>query len=536
MKILSNYKRAMGLVILITLTFLLLACSGGAGDLLVLLLLAGSGGGGGDSPFVGGSGNQTQDAPRYSRPTAYFVDNTSIDIDITAEVAGSAIRYTTDGSNPTCSGGTVYAGPLTISDTTTVKALSCLSGYDDSSVATGIFIEVVPDVNVIQGAGTPIAFAIGLAIDGDIVNVPAGTFTENLGELAVNKNITLIGAGSGSDPATNTIIANALGNGAYVIDISVGGTSGQPTALRNMRIINGTGAPGNDSTGVMITAPNGYIELDNIAVNDNGGDGVAFNPGGSPHYQGFVVVNSDFSGNGNHGFRIPTYVSIELAIDNCSFSNNIGAGVMSHSEEITSTDITITNSAFYNNAAGRSTLGDIVFTDFLGSATLANLSIISNTSDSGIRISGGNPSPTPRGGIAPIGDLSLANVTISGNHQSNASSFYPSAAMVVTRYLGLGNMVMSDVVFNSTSPHGLFLGTINNGTSPDLGNLEIGVGFTNDIALGRHGNSSSYRYSDTDIDATGVTFVNAVDDAEIESSVWHSVDDAALGTVTWTTP
>ncbi|MDM8000526.1 MAG: DUF1565 domain-containing protein [Dehalococcoidia bacterium] len=37
-----------------------------------------------------------------------------------------------------------------------------------------------------------------------------------------------------------------------------------------------------------------------------------------------------------------------------------------------------------------------------------------------------------------------------------------------------------------------------------------------------------------DLDATGVTFVGAMSNAQIEALVWHQVDDAALGLVTWT--
>ncbi len=526
MTIHSTSKIALGFVTLTVLTFFL-ACGGGTGEVALYLMLDDS-----DGDSSGGAGvNLTQAAPRYSRSTVYFVNTTSIDINITAEVAESTIRYTTDGSDPSCSSSTVYAPPLTISDTSTVKAISCLSGYDDSPVATGVFIEVIPDVNVIPGAGTPIAVAIGFAIDGDIVNVPAGVYTENLGELAVNKNITLIGAGSGSDPATNTIIANAIGNGNYVIDISVGGTSDQPTALRNMRIINGTGAAGNDSTGVMITAPTGYIELDNIAANDNDGDGVAFNPGGSPHYQGFVVKNSDFSGNGNQGFRIPTYVSIELSIDNCTFSNNVRAGFESLSQNLAATNISITNSSFYNNASLVYQFADIYISKLAGTLSLSDVSIISNSSESGIRITGAGNTPT---GLIAVNSIALNSVTISGTQQSLGT--YPSGALVITRYLGLANLVMNDVILNSSAPNGLFLGTITPGAGPNPGNLKLGVNFSYDISLGTHGNSGGYTPTDIAIDATGAIFVNAVDDAEIESSVWHSVDDAALGTITWTTP
>ncbi|MCK4796710.1 MAG: hypothetical protein KAT05_04970 [Spirochaetes bacterium] len=59
---------------------------------------------------------------------------------------------------------------------------------------------------------------------------------------------------------------------------------------------------------------------------------------------------------------------------------------------------------------------------------------------------------------------------------------------------------------------------------------------SNDLTLGRHGNSASYLNTDVAINATNATFVGANNDGEIEGRVWHNVDDGNLGTVTWTSP
>ncbi len=528
MNIQKTLNNIIKLTLVLILMLLLFACGGGSSG------SSGNAGGGGG----GGGGLLAQKAPTYDRHNGYFIDGKSIDIVITAEVAGSEISYTTDGvTDPVCTGG-LPASPLTVTinnNSETIKARSCLSGYDDSPVATSVYTAVDPDVNVDPlSSNTPIADAIFIANDGDIVNVPVGIYTENLGELNINNSITLIGQGSGSDPATNTIIANGVGNGVYVVRLSVGGTVGAPTALRNLRIINGTGNPGNDSTGIMVTASSGYFELDNVVAADNGGDGLAFNPGGSPHYAGFVVKNNDFSGNGNHGFRIPTYVSVDLTIDNSSFSNNVGSGFLTYSTDLPATDISITNSTFYNNASSVHQLADISISYLAGTLNISDVSIISNAADSGIRITGSGTGSSPnKTGTIAANNMTLTNVTISGTQQSNGA--YPPGAMVVTRYTGLANLVMSNVIMNSTAPHGLFLGTITPGAGPDLGNLELGVGYTNAIALGKHGNSSSYIATNIAIDATGTTFVNAVSDADIMSRIWDD-DDGSLGSVTRPTP
>ena len=57
-----------------------------------------------------------------------------------------------------------------------------------------------------------------------------------------------------------------------------------------------------------------------------------------------------------------------------------------------------------------------------------------------------------------------------------------------------------------------------------------------DIKLGSHGNSGSYQLTDIPVDATGVTFQGAGNDADIEARVYHWTENTLLGLVNWTTP
>jgi uncharacterized protein (DUF1800 family) len=53
--------------------------------------------------------------------------------------AGAQIRYTTDGSVPTPTTGTLYSGPFLVASTAQVKAIAYLGGLADSSVVSGLY-------------------------------------------------------------------------------------------------------------------------------------------------------------------------------------------------------------------------------------------------------------------------------------------------------------------------------------------------------------------------------------------------------------
>ncbi len=93
----------------------------------------GSTGGNTGTGGTGGSGTSTVSAPTISGSTP-FAESTTVTM--SAE-SGAEIRYTTDGTTPTASS-TLYSAPITLTDTTTVKAIALKNGLN-SSVATKVF-------------------------------------------------------------------------------------------------------------------------------------------------------------------------------------------------------------------------------------------------------------------------------------------------------------------------------------------------------------------------------------------------------------
>ena len=98
---------------------------------------SGSNGNGSSEGGTGENGSQAQTvmAPQISGTTP-FAETTSVSIQ--AE-QGAEIRYTTDGSTPTAES-TLYSAPITLSDTSTVKAVAIMGGQS-SEVASKTFIK-----------------------------------------------------------------------------------------------------------------------------------------------------------------------------------------------------------------------------------------------------------------------------------------------------------------------------------------------------------------------------------------------------------
>ena len=95
---------------------------------------------GGNTGGNSGSGTVTQSvsAPTFSGATQ-FTESTQVSM---SGPAGAEIRYTTNGSTPTAQS-TLYSGPLTLTETTTVKAIAIKDGQS-SSVTSRTYSKVEP--------------------------------------------------------------------------------------------------------------------------------------------------------------------------------------------------------------------------------------------------------------------------------------------------------------------------------------------------------------------------------------------------------
>ena len=81
-------------------------------------------------------------APPAAAPTfnpAAGTYNAAQSVTLRSTTSGATIRYTTDGTNPSETAGTVYTGAISVTATTTIKAIAYKSGFTDSSISSATY-------------------------------------------------------------------------------------------------------------------------------------------------------------------------------------------------------------------------------------------------------------------------------------------------------------------------------------------------------------------------------------------------------------
>ncbi len=109
--------------------------------------------------------------PTFSPSGGTFTTPQTVTLSTTT--AGASINYTTDGSTPSATAGTLYAGPITVSVTTTIKAVAYMSGLTDSAVSTATYTirAIAPAFSPLGGTFTaPQTVTLSTATAGASIN------------------------------------------------------------------------------------------------------------------------------------------------------------------------------------------------------------------------------------------------------------------------------------------------------------------------------------------------------------------------------
>ncbi len=176
------------------------------------------------------------------------------EITITSQTQGAVIRYTTDGTLPTETNGTIYTQPFIVSETTTINAVAFLSGLANSDMAGSTIIIVSPPqslkieaenyINMSNVATEPCSDVgggenVGYIDTGDwmdyVISIPVtGTYTLDYrvngwgagAQLQLMKDgnvLVTTGTDTGNAWATVTSDPFALAAGTYTIRLNISG-------------------------------------------------------------------------------------------------------------------------------------------------------------------------------------------------------------------------------------------------------------------------------------------------------------------------
>ena len=97
----------------------------------------------------GGTSGTTVGVPVFSPSPGTYA--TAQSVTLSTSTPGATIRYTTDGSTPSETVGTMYAGAIAVASSVTIRAVAYLSGWTTSSVSSGAYTITEPKVNVTVG-------------------------------------------------------------------------------------------------------------------------------------------------------------------------------------------------------------------------------------------------------------------------------------------------------------------------------------------------------------------------------------------------
>jgi hypothetical protein len=200
-------------------------------------------------------------------------------VTLSTTTAGASIRYTTNGTAPTATSGTLYSGPITVSSDTVIKAIAFKSGAADSAVATATYTisssppAATPTFNPAPGtystaqsvalSSSTAGVSIRYTTDGSTPTAANGTIYSGPITVDVSETVKAVAFGGGfSDSAVAT--------GSYVIN-------GGPPITRTFEA---------ETTGHTTTGATSTIQND---ANTSGGHWVSLDADGVGDFIEFLI-------------------------------------------------------------------------------------------------------------------------------------------------------------------------------------------------------------------------------------------------------
>ena len=330
-----------------------------------------------------------------------------------------------------------------------------LAAHAPLAMAAGITVTTTTDEdNGSLGGGTGISLreAVLYSANGDVINVPAGTYTLTIpggandsrkGDLDINgKAITIAGAGA----ATTKILADFPKSGMNTRDRVLDVLPGASLTLSGVTISGGI----TSTTGGGIRNQ-GSLNASNIVVSGNFSVLVAdsrvdgSNGGGITNTSGATatIVQSEIKGNtaNRSGGGIFNDVGATMTLDRTTVANNVttkenGGGVDNEGT------LTIANSTFSGNSSNRS--GGGIYNN--GTTSVTNSTITGNICNADTRIGGDGGGAYNNS--STVGSLSFKNTIIAGNRDLSSP---PASNTFASIFPDLNAQTANTIVGNSNN-------------------------------------------------------------------------------------
>jgi len=139
---------------------------------------------------------QTVATPTFAPPAGVY--GAPVDVVISTATAGATIRYTTDGTEPSETIGTVYAAPVNIAATTTIKAIAYKTGMNTSQISNSSYV-----INIVIPT-----------VEAPVFSIPSATYyvpqTLAISTATPGASIRYTTDGSDPSPISGTVYAGPI--------------------------------------------------------------------------------------------------------------------------------------------------------------------------------------------------------------------------------------------------------------------------------------------------------------------------------------
>ena len=380
------------------------------------------------------------------------------------------------------------------------------------------------------------------AVNGDVIEIAAGTYTDN---VTVNKSVTLLG----QDKAT-TILQPSNTTTTATVQITDGASG---TTIKNMTVkgkfatqtTTGTGNSENNNSAILVlntnTSTNPEINnllLDNLVLRQ-ASNGIAFN---NKHSTNITVKDCVIQNNEGSGIRINsnTETMNGFLVDGCTIQNNNLNAINSNasgSYRPNCTNFKISNCTINNNnLLTTNNSHDVSIFGFNGNIEISNTNIICKHAES--KSVNGTLSAATFGGwgliifgtgssnenYKPSGNITMSNITITGN--------VIKSVFGIDRYSTLGNISMNNINIKDCESN-----------KANLTWLQVSIGHRDPIKSFLLGNTKLKTILTTkigDVDATNANFYDnntgsllssTVNLLEIKKQIYDKTSNLFIGEV-----